>query len=415
MLEVMEHHIKNIVWSEKNDFRDGILNLEKNSLQKEIHKKLKGEYEIELELVYPDESKRIIHVTDVIRPCYKENGAAYPGWEEKENSCGEGIRHQTSDLCITQSFKYPGIQEGIIDMDTSGSDYSIFSKKMHLVMVLTLLDTQISKQEIAQDLIQMMINTSVYIGKLLSNEKGSAKTKVFQQQASKADLPKVGYAYFIQAQGLLRNVHLFGKDCTKMKPVFVPTEQVLDGAIVSGNYIIACQKNPTYIHQENPVVQELYEKKGKEIEFEGVIFATESSSLDEKRENAKMIAEIAKEHHYDGMIITQEGGGHADVDLMETCEACELEGIKTVIIANELAGPLGNLPSLVAFSDKADAIVSTGNNDEAIQLQKVNEVIGTPPILNNDLKAGDELNITLGKMYTATCQLGINKMKTQLY
>ena len=413
MLEIVEHKVQSIIWDAHSGYRDGIVYLEKGDFQKEVQKNLSGTYELDFLPAYPGESKRIIHITDIIKPAYKTDSETYPGWEKKGNYCGEGVRHQTSDLCITQSFQYPGIQEGIIDMEGEGAKYSVFSEKIHLVMVTRLLDENTSKQDVAHDLIQMMLNASVYIGRLLSQ--GTGSSKVYEELAEENELPYVGYAYFIQAQGPLRNVHLFGENCMKMKPRLVQPEQVMDGAVVSGNYIISCQKNPTYFHQDNPVIHELYERTGKDFNFGGVIFSTESSSLDEKRENAKMIAEIAKKHGFQGIIITQEGGGHADVDLMQTCEACEKAGISTVILANELGGPLGNLPSLVSFSDKADAIVSTGNNDELIQLKKVNEVIGTPKTLNQTLEANGELNISLGMMYTATCQLGANKMRTQLY
>ena len=32
----------------------------------------------------------------------------------------------------------------------------------------------------------------------------------------------------------------------------------MDGAIVSGNCVSACDKNSTYVHQNNPVIRSLY-------------------------------------------------------------------------------------------------------------------------------------------------------------
>ena len=141
--------------------------------------------------------------------------------------------------------------------------------------------------------------------------------------------------------------------------------------------------------------------------------STESSRLEGKRENARCIAELAKERRIDGLLITQEGGGHADVDLMLTAEACEERGIRTVVLSNEIAGEEGNLPSLTAFSDKEDAIVSTGNNDEVIHLPAVKTAVGGETILDGAIAAAAEFNTSLGIIYAASNQLGASRMTAQ--
>ena len=40
----------------------------------------------------------------------------------------------------------------------------------------------------------------------------------------------------------------------KIVPTIMSPTEVMDGAIVSGNCVSACDKNPTYVHQNNPVV-----------------------------------------------------------------------------------------------------------------------------------------------------------------
>lgn len=412
MLKIIEHKIKSVSFGEHTAYANGILQLNKTELIEAILGNLSGDYSLDVQLAFPGESKRIIHVTDVIKPAFKIDGAAFPGWMEDKGKSGEGVRHEASNLCITQSFQYPGIQEGMIDLSGQGAKYSIFSQKINLVVSIMAMEKTKTKAEIARDLIQMNVNAAVYIGKQLIKEEG--QSVIFEESKENLSLPKIGYAYFIQAQGPLRNVHLMGRDCTAMKPEFMERDLILDGAVVSGNYIIACQKNPTYLHQENPVIRALLKEEGKSLRFGGVILSTESSSLEKKKENAQWIAQIAQEKGFDGIIITQEGGGHADVDLMTSCEACEERGIKTVLIANELGGPLGDLPALVDFCDKADAMVSTGNNDEIVQLPAMESVLGTPPLVQNKNACG-QLELALGMLYTATCQLGVNKMKTQLY
>lgn len=411
MLTIVEHQIKDIQMGDEAVYRDGILVIDKNSLLKALFQNVSGKYNVEPMLAKPGEKKRLIHITDIIKPSHKEYGSSFPGWIAGSNKCGEGITHQTNDLCITQSFVHSDIQEGIIDMSGEGAKYSVFSQKLHLVLATTLVDEALSKEEIARDLIQMKVNAADYIGELLQADVGNRRIC----EKKNASLPKVGYVCLIQAQGALRNVHIYAEDCTHMKPEFMTPAMGWDGAVVSGNYIISCQKNPTYFHQDNPVVKALCEKDGNILDFIGVIYSTESSLLDEKKENAASIADIAVKKELDGIIVTQEGGGHADVDLMEVCTACEEKGIKVVLLSNELAGPQGNLPPLVAFSERADALISTGNNDQIITLPYMEEVIGTKPYICGGKPANTSMDIGLGMMYTSTNQLGMNTMRAMAY
>ncbi|XCP84809.1 glycine/sarcosine/betaine reductase component B subunit [Roseburia hominis] len=415
LLKIIEHEIKSVILAEKSGYKEGILSINPQECKVALTSQVSYDYDIEFAIAKPGECKRIIHVTDIIRPSYKESEGNFPGWiSNSSTGCGMGTTHQAANLCITQSFCYPGIQEGIIDLFLPGANYSVFSKNIHLVIVIKLLKEKVSKEILAKDLIQMNVQAAVYIGSILAEET-DGREFIYDNQSEMEGLPKIGYAYFIQAQGPLRNVHYMGENCVQMQPRLVEPQKILDGAIVSGNYIIACQKNPTYLHQRNPVIDELFSLHGKSLLFQGVIISTESSSLEQKQENAKKIAEIAKELCMDGILVTQEGGGHADVDLMTTCDACEEKGIKTVLLSNEIAGTKGELPPLVANSNRADAVVSTGNNDEVIRLPKAETVIGYPAFIQQTKDAHNELTTPLGIMYTSTNQLGATAMTTEVY
>ena len=103
------------------------------------------------------------------------------------------------------------------------------------------------------------------------------ETKVYEtkplleQIAEYPDLPKVGYVYMLQTQGLLHDTYVYGVDAKQIVPTILYPTEIMDGAIVSGNCVSACDKNPTYVHLNNGVIEELYEKHGKEINFLGVI------------------------------------------------------------------------------------------------------------------------------------------------
>ncbi|KFD22729.1 glycine reductase complex component B, partial [Yokenella regensburgei ATCC 49455] len=87
-----------------------------------------------------------------------------------------------------------------------------------------------------------------------------------------------------------------------------PTE-AMDGAIVSGNCVSACDKNTTWSHQNNPVIQALYRRHGKDLNFIGVILTNENVTLSDKVRSSDMVAKLAEQMQLDGAIITEEGFG----------------------------------------------------------------------------------------------------------
>lgn len=412
-LGIKKFKVRDVFFHERSKYENGILYINIKEFEEII---LEGidDFKIHFDIAKPSESTRIIHVMDTVKPAYKPEGSSFPGWLSETKDTGVGITHQLENVTIMQTCKFPGVQEGIIDMSGEGSKYSVFSKKINIVMNMEIINKDIEKAKFAYDVKVMILRAAEYLAKLTENS--SAFTlENYELKEYSGDLPKIGYVYYIQAQGNLRNVHVYGEDNVTMGPVMLHPNEILDGALISANYIIACQKNPSYFHQENPIVKNLYDRHGKELDFVGVFISTESSKLDEKKNNAFQIAKLASKHNLDGIIISQEGGGHADVDLMLSLEECEKLGIKGVIVTNEIAGEQGDLPPLVSYSNMADAIISNGNNDCIITLDKVDKVIGGNEILNGKFIASDSFITSLGIVYTSTNQLGMNKMTTFNY
>jgi glycine reductase len=411
-LTIKKYNVREIVFGEESKFDEGILCVCKKDLVEKAVKGIEG-FEIEVRKAAPGEKTRIVHVMDAIKPSYKKGGGAFSGWRDINREAGTGTTSQLEGIALLQTCEFPGIQEGIIDMFGSGARFSRFSKMLNLVLSMQLKDASMKKSDFEIKAKEIILNAAEYLAGLTYGKQEDAKT--LYELAEPLQKPQIGYAYYIQAQGHLRNVFFHGKAFTQDAPVFVHPNEILDGALVSSNFIIACQKNPTYFHQENPVILELYGQDGKDISFRGVIISTESSTLEEKKQNAQAIAAIALEKGLDGIVISQEGGGHADVDLMMCVDACEESGIKTVVLTNEIAGVNGDQPPLVSFSNRADAIVSNGNNDAMVQLDAMSDAIGGENVLNGKYGARDAFQTSLGILYTATNQLGANLMATAEY
>jgi glycine reductase len=177
----------------------------------------------------------------------------------------------------------------------------------------------------------------------------------------------------------LKEIFVYGDNLPyRYFPIIFDPNEFIDGAILSGSY----KYNPgltvfTYALQNNPVIEGLYKRHEKDLVFAGVVMANANLALGDKKRSAIMVAKLVKYTlGVDGVIITKEGGGHPDVDLMECCEQCEILGVKSCLINGELLAPDGVGTAMVAFSKFADCVISVGNIDEEIELPPVQRVIG---------------------------------------
>ena len=192
---------------------------------------------------------------------------------------------------------------------------------------------------------------AAYIGELARNLTPD-ETKVYETCTIKEgfekypDLPRVAYVQMLQSQGLLHDTYVYGVDAKKIVPTILNPTEIMDGAIVSGNCVSACDKNPTYVHLNNPVVHDLFEEHGKTINFVCQIITNENVYLADKQRSSDWTAKLCKLLDLDGVIVSQEGFGNPDTDLIMNCKKIEAEGVKTVIITDEYAGRDGKSQSL---------------------------------------------------------------------
>jgi glycine reductase len=194
----------------------------------------------------------------------------------------------------------------------------------------------------------------------------------------------------------------------------------MDGAIVSGNCVSACDKNPTYIHQNNPVIEDLFAQHGKTLNFVCQIITNENVYLADKERSSNMTAKLCRMLDLDGIILTQEGFGNPDTDLIMNCKKIEAEGVKTVIVTDEYAGRDGKSQSLADADAAADAVVTGGNANEVIILPKLDKVIGTLDYINKIAGASDKtlredgtLEVELQVITASTNEMGFGTLSAR--
>jgi len=379
-LEVRKISIKDVIFSDTNKIENNVLFVNPKILC-ELVKEDKRIKDVIFDIAKPGESVRILPVKDVIEPRAKIDCDAFPGtFKETMEEVGRGVTYVLSGCAVVTTGPIVGFQEGLIDMSGPAVQYSIFSKLLNIVMVITKEDN-IDQHEHEQAVRLAGIKIAHYIGKIgLSYEEYEIEEyewkNIGQKYSEYPDLPKVAYVYNCMSQGLLHDTYFYGRDSKLMIPTLITPLEVMDGAIVSGNCVSPGSKTTTYHHLNNAVIKECLKKHGKEINFMGIILNPLMVTLKEKYRNCMLAVRQVEMLGAEGVIISQEGFGNPTTDLMIATQSLETKGIKTVIITNEDAGIDGMSESLPDSVTEAHAIVSTGNSNATILLPKMDKTIG---------------------------------------
>lgn len=424
-LEMGNIYIKDIQFADTSKIEDGILYVDKGAVKavalKDEHIKI-----VTFDIAKPGESVRITPVKDVIEPRVKVEGkgGVFPGIISKVDTVGSGKTYALKGMAVVTAGRIVGFQEGIIDMTGPGADYTPFSKTLNLVMVCEPVEG-IKQHEYEKAVRFAGFRVAAYIGELARNLTPD-ETKVYETCGVKEgitqypDLPRVAYVQMLQSQGLLHDTYVYGVDAKKILPTILSPTEIMDGAIVSGNCVSACDKNPTYVHENNPVVHDLFEEHGKTLNFVCQIITNENVYLADKERSSDWTAKLCKMLDLDGVIVSQEGFGNPDTDLIMNCKKIEAEGIKTVIITDEYAGRDGKSQSLADADVEADAVVTGGNANEVVILPKLDKVIGTLDYVTKIAGASEEtlredgsLEVELQVITGATNETGFNKLSAR--
>ena len=394
-LEIGNIFIKDIQFAAEAKVADGVLYVDKAALEKVV---LEDETikSVSFDIAKPGESVRITPVKDVIEPRVKVEGPGgiFPGIIAKVDTVGSGKTHVLKGMAVVTAGKIVGFQEGVIDMSGPGAAYTPFSETLNLVMVCEPVEGL--KQHDYEKAVRLAgFRVAVALGEL-GRDVTPDETKVYETCGMKEgiekypNLPRVAYVQMLQSQGLLHDTYVYGVDAKKtLSTILWPTE-TMDGAIVSGNCVSACDKNPTYVHENNPVVEDLFAQHGKTLNFVCQIITNENVYLADKQRSSDWTAKMCRLLDLDGVIVSQEGFGNPDTDLIMNCKKIEAQGVKTVIITDEYAGRDGKSQSLADADPAADAVVTGGNANEVIVLPKMDKVIGTLDYVNKIAGASAE-------------------------
>ncbi|MBZ2174194.1 glycine/sarcosine/betaine reductase component B subunit [Schnuerera sp. xch1] len=424
-LELGQVLIKDVQFGDETKIDNGVLYVNKKELI-DLIKEDEHLKEVDVDIAKPGESVRITPVKDVIEPRVKVDGqgGVFPGVLSKVDVVGSGKTNVLKGCAVVTTGKIVGFQEGIIDMTGPGAEYTPFSKLNNLVLRCEPVDDL--KQHNHEKAVRFAgLKAAAYLAEV-AKELNPDNVEVYEtlpllESVQKyPELPKVAYVQMLQSQGLLHDTYVYGVDAKQIVPTILYPTEIMDGAIISGNCVSACDKNTTYHHLNNPVVKDLYAKHGKEINFLGVIITNENVYLADKERSSNWTAKYTEYLGLDGAVISQEGFGNPDTDLIMNCKKIEQKGVKTVIITDEYAGRDGASQSLADADPLADAVVTGGNANEVIELPPMDKVIGHIDVadtiaggFDGSLKEDGSIIVEIQAITGATNELGYNKMSAQ--
>src|SRR5699024_9755907 len=336
-------HIKDIQLGSENSVNDGVLTVDSEGLIAKLKedKKIK---DVKLDVARPGEKTRIIPVKDVIEPRVKIEGEGngFPGVSTDMAQVGDGKVNILHGAAVVTVGDIVGFQEGVIDMWGEGAKWTPFSKTCNLVVDIEPVEgLEPHDHETAIRLAGL--KASEYVGEAGRDvEPDEVKTYELGSHAEETekypDLPKVAYVEMLISQGLLHDGYVYGVNSQLILPTLLHPNEELDGAVISGNCVAACDKITTYQHQNNSAILDLYEEHGKTINFLGVIITPELTTLEGKFRTCDYTTKLCRSIGADGVIVSEEGYGNPDSDLLMICKRLEDSGIKTVLITDECSG-----------------------------------------------------------------------------
>ncbi len=389
--------VRDVIFGPETSFDDGVISINKEEalafLREDDHI-----LDIDIEIARPGEDIRIVPVKEAAEPRVRMDGRPlFPGVTGDVTPCGEGSLHATSGVSVLGVGKHWGsFGDGLIDMNGGGAKYSPFSALINICLVIDSDEPDRREQQKKNTAIRMAVHRfAEYIGSVLIEHtpetiENYELAPILDRTQAEMELPPV--VLVMQAQSQMEesgyNDLIYGWDMNRYVPTFVHPNEILDGCLISGSFMPSSSKWSTYDIQNFPLIKELYAEHGKTLNFLGVILSNLNVSLTQKERSATFVAQIAKSLGAKGAIVTEEGYGNPDADYIRCIEVLEAAGIHTVGVSNECTGRDGRSQPLVVMSEAANALVSTGDVSQLIELPAAKKVIGELDALGRDGLSG---------------------------
>jgi glycine reductase len=356
----------------------------------------------------PGDPVRIIAPLDVVEPRSKgPGGGVFPGWMAPVNRKRGEDTHVLRGAAVLAAGHLPRNQEGLIDMSGPASQRSPFGRTNNVVIEFDRADDA-SWQEAEIAVRRGLLRLAVHLADAAVDAAPDAIEELappHRPGTSTDGLPRVGVITNLQTQGAFKDVFVYGRSMAGSLPTLFDPAEIEDGAVVSGQYGHPALRNPTYLHQNHPVIAELRAREGKDLCFAGVVLCPEPVEQKDKELVSTHAAWLCRAAGFDAAIVTKEGAGNADNDLMLKLDALEADDLTAVALYAEMSGADGTGPPLVA-GPRRGAVVSTGNYDQRIALPAVERAVGGTRLRIADAEATAAVEVPTAAVLSALSPLG---------
>ena len=425
-LEQQYIYVKDIVLGDANKVENGVLTVDLEGLKAAVleDEKIK---DAKIDIAKPGDRTRIVPVKDVIEPRYRKGRVnGFPGVTTKYEQAGDGVLKVLKGATVITIGDLVGFQEGVIDMWGEGAKWTPFSKTLNIVVDITPIEGLDAHAH--EKVVRLAgLRAATFVG-LAAEEAEPDETEVFElgtiaEETEKyPDLPKVAYVEMTISQGLLHDTFFYGVDLKEILPTWYHPFEELDNAVISGNCVAACDKITTFQHQNKSLIHRLYAQHGKTINYIGNVFSPELTTLDGKFRTCDYTAKVCHQIGAEGVIISEEGYGNPDSDLVMICKRLENRGIKSVLVTDECSGWDGTSQPLTDNTKEAVSVVSTGNVSMVVELEPADKVIGN--LKSAETLAGGwagcaaedgSLKVELNAVIGATSEIGFHNASVKLF
>ncbi|MEL7563679.1 MAG: glycine/sarcosine/betaine reductase component B subunit [Dehalobacterium sp.] len=371
--------INEVVFDGKTYVKDHVLHINKEELLSFIEDfRLVN---VDIQIAHPGDSCRLSNVGDIVQPLYKlDGGMTFPGVVDDIGILGTGRTLILRGVVVTEILEMTVPCGMFYDMTGPALEYvDSLADCIHVTIDAQPLEG-IEKNDYLSAVFAASKKAAKFLAKAAEDCVPDEKEEFSLDRENLDGLPRVAYVFQIFCHAPLTDSTYYGSDAAMAMPLIIHPNEVLDGGLLCRDYYQTTNAAPTYFYQNHPMMLDLMKRHGKDINFVGVVLANTPHEVADKKRNAMMAASLVKYNlKADGVIITNEGGGHPQIDTALVCDNCSELGVPAVLVLREFLSPTNAADEECIFNTpNADAMVSTGCRVPLL-FPKLDKVIGSTP------------------------------------
>jgi glycine reductase len=404
------HHVRAVEFGASTRFSGGVLTVDRAEAEALCsHPALAA---VHLSWASPGESVRIVKVLDAVEPRSKGpgGGGIFPGFVGPASPVGRGETHVLRGAAVVAAGYLPRAQEAVVDLSGPAAALSPLGATHNLVVEFVPAagaDWEAVDDALRRGLLRLAVRLA---DATLDSPPDATEVVPAPDGYAGAGLPRIAAVTNLQTQGAFKDVFVRGRSFRGARPIHLVPGELDDGTVVSGQFGHPGLKNPTYMHQNHPVVEALRARHGRDLLLTGVVLCPEPLDQAGKERVSAEAAALCTALRLDGAVVTKEGAGNADADMALKMDALEDAGITAVGLFAEMAGADGTGPPVVVPPERATAMVSTGNYDECLSLPAVDRALGGERFALLDVDAAAALEVPTAVVYCSLSPLGWGRL-----